>query len=414
MTGINKFYKLKKSSKLQQNTTNIDLLVHGQCVFIFKTDNNQSTCLFHIYNNDNSNELKIEFTTTNVIITKLPKNESLIDINNKEGLINKNGAFYWVSIDSQNQKIYCGIGEPRIETIIYSYKFSNDDKLNWENNKLFLESLVKIIIPQESSSIKPLKLLRDPITDKIPMIVKNTDEVSMTDISQGEIIPKSNLSQTAQKLYDCISGKKFILNTKDFPDFSKAIEYSIATPNCWCNTTLIKKSKEFSKDPNIKETYLRITLGQNNGESPGIPYVMEIWPIGHYSPIHNHAGAHAIIRVLHGSINVSLYPFLSQDNIEPFSKKDFKKDDITWISPTINQIHQLKNLDDNTKTCITIQCYMYDEDNTEHHDYFDYLDEDSKVQYYEPDSDMDFIQFKEKMREEWNARKLWKKLNCFS
>jgi hypothetical protein len=172
---------------------------------------------------------------------------------------------------------------------------------------------------------------------------------------------------------------------------------------------LINKSKEFSKDkPNILETYLRITLGQNNGESPGVPYVMEIWPVGHYSPIHNHAGANAIIRVLHGNINVKLFPFLTSktDSIIPFGEANFKKDEITWISPTLNQTHQLKNLDTNKETCITIQCYMYDENNKSHYDYFDYIDENGDKQQFEPDSDMDFIKFKETIKKEWLNKNL--------
>jgi len=174
----------------------------------------------------------------------------------------------------------------------------------------------------------------------------------------------------------------------------------------WCYEKLIKKASEFSKDnPDYKETYLRITLGENNGESPGIPYVMEIWPVGHYSPIHNHANASAIIRVLHGSINVSLFPYLSEDGVLPFAKSDFKKGDITWISPTLNQVHQLKNLDNNKDTCITIQCYMYDIENIDHYDYFDYIDADNKKQQYEPDSDMNFSEFKNLIKQEWKNRR---------
>ena len=182
----------------------------------------------------------------------------------------------------------------------------------------------------------------------------------------------------------------------------KKIKISHEVPFC-----LLEKSREFNKDvPNIYETYLRITLGQNSGNSPGIPYVLEIWPVGHYSPIHNHADSNAIIRVLHGSINVSLFPYLSEEEIsvEPFANCDFNTDDITWISPTLNQIHQLKNLEINVDTCITIQCYMYENENTLHYDYFDYRDNSGKKQPYEPDSDMDFINFKKIMRDEWNNR----------
>jgi hypothetical protein len=227
----------------------------------------------------------------------------------------------------------------------------------------------------------------------------------MSDIARGDVLPSANLSTMAQKLYDCVAGEQFVLDAPDFPDFSRAIEHSIATPGCWCNTRLKEKSREFNKDkPNEAETYLRITLGENNGESPGIPYVMEIWPVGHYSPIHNHGGSEAVIRVLHGSINVSLFPYLcaDKDGVPPFEVADFKKEDITWISPTLNQVHQLRNLPTNKDTCITIQCYMYNEKNQVHYDYFDYLDDNGKRLQYEPDSDMDFLKFKETMRREWD------------
>jgi len=133
---------------------------------------------------------------------------------------------------------------------------------------------------------------------------------------------------------------------------------------------------------------------------------MEIWPVGHYSPVHSHAGAHAVIRVLHGSIHTKLYPFLcaEKDTADHFSATDFPKNSITWISPTLNQVHKLENLDSNKEPCITIQCYMYDDENKQHYDYFDYIDSDGVKQQYEPDSDMEFLQFKELMKQEWLAK----------
>ena len=141
-------------------------------------------------------------------------------------------------------------------------------------------------------------------------------------------------------------------------------------------------------------------MGKNDGESPGIPYVMEIWPVGHYSPIHNHSSANAVIRVLQGEINVTLFPFLS-DKIKPFGEANFHFDQSTWISTNLNQIHQLKNMEYNSMACITIQCYMYDETDNLHYDYFDYVDEQGKIQHYNPDSDMGFVEFKEIIRQEW-------------
>jgi hypothetical protein len=50
---------------------------------------------------------------------------------------------------------------------------------------------------------------------------------------------------------------------------------------------------------------------------------------------------------------------------------------------------------------------MYDETDDKHYDYFDYLDEKGAVQQYEPDSDMDFVAFKQLMFEEWSVKPRW-------
>jgi hypothetical protein len=253
-----------------------------------------------------------------------------------------------------------------------------------------------------------LRVIKDPVAFQIPLTVKKMDELTLEDIAGTAAMPIANLPGICQKLYSCIAGRNFRVDTPDFPDFADAIEYSIRTPGLWCNKKLVEKSREFNPDkPDMRETYLRITLGANNGESPGIPYVMEIWPAGHYSPIHSHAGASAIIRVLSGEINVSLYPFLcaEKDGVAPFGVKTFMKDDVAWITPTLNQTHQLRNLDTNSTACITIQCYMYMENDRRHYDYFDYLDADGAQKPYEPDSDMDFLEFKRVIRDEWATRK---------
>lgn len=373
--------------------TKIKMLIKGQGVFIFSNNANKN-CKFYIYNEDNTDGLKIKFTKNKVKVLRISTLKWLKDKNNNKGLIHSKGAYYWFSIDSQNQRLYAGIGEVRLDNVIYKYELTHD-------YKLFLESLTFIKFLQ----IKFMKLLKDPVTTNIPLLVKDKDELSMNDIASNMFLPSANLSLVSQKLYNCISGKKFILDDDDFPDFSKAIEYSIKTDGLWCCETLKKKSTEFNKDdPNIYETYLRITIGENNGESPGIPYVMEIWPSQHYSPIHSHSNANAIIRVLHGKINVELYPYLchDKDSVKPFATKKFNKDDITWISPTLNQTHKLTNLE--TDTCITIQCYMYDSDDTTHYDYFDYININGKINKYEPDSDMEFIKFKNLMKQEWENK----------
>ena len=387
MTYTSRTHQRPSFLKVSRPATSLNLIVKGQGVVLFTAT--QDCCLTFCDVSGNAG-LRVQFSENAVQVHLEPSHEPLVDKTNTRGLTKAQGAYYWFSLDAQNQRLFAGIGEPRKETAVYSFQMGATKK--------FLESLVCV----NGENLQFTTLLRDPITKSVPLLVKNTEDLTMDLIAEGSCMPKVNLPSTSQKLYDCISGKQFILNTPDFPEFTQAIEQSIATPGKWCYEKLKEKATEFDKDkPDEKETYLRITLGENNGESPGIPYVMEIWPVGHYSPVHNHAGATAIIRVLHGSINVSLFPFLSEDTVAPFAKADFKKDDITWITPNLNQIHQLKNLDTNKDTCITIQCYMYEDENTQHYDYFDYIDANKQEQQFDPNSDMDFLEFKKTMRREW-------------
>jgi uncharacterized cupin superfamily protein len=349
------------------------LLVKGQGIFIFKVFES-----FILLNDTDDDGLYIKYMNDSVIIHRF-KDNTIVTSKNIGGNMN-----FFFSLNAQTQIICFGLGEARKENIMGIYEFD-------KSMKSFLESIEKI-------SIDDVKIIKDPITRNIPLLIKN--DFTMHDIATNKYVSVASLSPACQQMYNCISGKKFILNSPDFPDFSKAIDYSIKTPGLWCNKTLIEKSNEFGK-PNLQETYLRITLGSNNGESPGIPYVMEIWPVGHYSPIHSHSSANAIIRVLRGQIDVSLYPYLGCT--KEFAISQFKKGDITWISPSLNQTHKLQN--NGTKTCVTIQCYKYDEDDTVHYDYFDYLDENNKVQQYEPQSDMDFLEFKKLIKSEWKQKK---------
>ena len=391
---------IKKKTTLFSSTEN-SLIVHGQGIFVFKCPY-EGMCSVKFYNQTKSEYIQVQFSPLNIFAIQYfqQKHKTLIDPNNKKGLLNIKGSYYWISLDSQNMTLYAGIGEPRMDNRLFTYKWNSD--LVIKHN--FLETLVTV---SWNHPVCEIYLLRDPITTSIPMKVCNTDECTLDQIDKmDEYLPHTHLHPIGQQLYGCISGKQFKLDTNDFPEFSQAIEHSIKTPGLWCYETLKQKATEFNKDkPNIYETYLRITLGENNGESPGVPYVLEIWPPQHYSPIHNHGGSHAIIRVLHGSIKVHLYPFLahSEDELQPFASLDFHKDDITWITPNLNQIHRLQN--EQNETCITIQSYIYDQDNTEHYDYFDYISE-RKIQQFEPTSDMRFSDFKSLMKQEWSRSKL--------
>lgn len=377
--------------------------VAGQGVFVFScADYEQSlannSAMSMLYSNtDKSDGLRVELRQNAISLFQISTGAELAKA--EVGLVPSKRAYYWISLDALNGILYFGIGEARIDNMKLKCTF---EKLDKGKVGAFLKNLKTIEYEEEVTHA--LRYLRDPISDKkVPLVVKNTDELTMDDIAASKYMPKANLSSTGQKLYDNISGKRFILDDQDFPNFSEAIKESIYDPNGWCYKKLEEKATEFGQKPNPDETYLRITLGENNGESPGVPYVMEIWPAGHYSPVHNHAGANAIIRVLHGQIHVTLFPYLGAP--EPFGNADFYKEEITWISPVLNQIHRLKNITTDKEPCITIQCYMYDSEDDNHYGYFDYIEDDSSEEgHFEPNSDMEFLEFKMKMKEEWQSR----------
>lgn len=392
---------LSKSLRIR-DLLEVPLIIPGQGVFVFTTEAN--TCSFVFSNKNLTDGILVNWSETEVRVTRTssepyldPKNSTGKSAGKSAGLVSNKEAFYWFSIDAQNQRLYAGVGEARLETSIYSYQLPNSSDDERKANKAFLESLTTV---GTFVNALPLKLLRDPITKKLPHLVRSS--ASLDAIAKGLFMPISHLSPVSRQMYECI--KDCQLDTDDFPEFSQAIQQSIL--DGWCHKRLLEKSSEFSKtDPNVDETYLRITLSENNGESPGIPYVLEIWPAGHYSPVHSHGNAEAIIKVLHGDIQVQLFPYLSA-GVLPFATASFTKDDVMWISPNLNQIHQLKNVGTGVSEapCMTIQCYMYDNEDMTHYDYFDYLDEKG-IKQYEPDSDMDFTDFKELMKKEWANRK---------
>lgn len=133
-----------------------------------------------------------------------------------------------------------------------------------------------------------------------------------------------------------------------------------------------------------------------------MPFVLEIWPSKHRSPIHDHGEAYAIIKVLHGKINASYFSTLGEERIKLEPSHTFKKGEVTWIGPDNYQIHQLHN--DFDRVCVTIQCYQYAKKDQAHDEYFDFIEAgtNKKLPFY-PKSDWEFVEFKRQIKEEWEA-----------
>jgi hypothetical protein len=232
---------------------------------------------------------------------------------------------YWVSVDCHNRATIYGKGEMRLGTALASHSFApltagagTTDPYAW------LTGVAAVRV--EPAVVHPTDVWRDPVTVEPALKILPTNEITMQQMAEGTATVAANLTRECQILYDNVAGDGFALDTPDFPEFSQAIEASILDPDGWCYKKLEEKANEFGV-PNPDETYLRITLGINQGESPGVPFVMEIWPHGHYSPIHDHGGAAAVIKILHGEIDVSLYPMLSPHHETPFAEAPFRRGD---------------------------------------------------------------------------------------
>ncbi len=368
----------------------VDLLLKGQGVFVFCREGEDEFRL--VLASGTEEEIRLTVTQDNVLFhdMRTGRTERIGIPENREP-----ACRHWLSLDPTDSMLRYGRGEVREKTTLAEFVPERE-----EGKSGPLASVESI---RYSGSVVPLEILRDPVVVDPPLKVVPSSRITIEDVAKAQAIVPANLTPECRQLYENIAGENFRLDTPDFPDFVDAVERSIADPDGWCARKLREKASEFGQE-NFEETYLRITLGRSQGESPGIPYVIEIWPAGHYSPIHNHANTHAMIRVLSGEITVSLYPMLSRYYEEPFFIGKLRKDEVTWITPRFNQTHKLHNANRSGPVCITIQSYLYGRSDDVHYNYFDYLDDRGEVHQFLPNSDAEFLEFREILKREEAGR----------
>ncbi|WP_082752548.1 jacalin-like lectin [Janthinobacterium sp. B9-8] len=336
---------------------------------------------------DNSNSIRLEIEASGI---RLLYNGT--EIAKKAGIgLNPSGEIqpYWLSLDTNNKRIRYGKGEMLRTLMLFEYSWAqaSDKQLNTAeiNN-----------IDVQNTEVTKLQLLSIPVNlDPSPHIV-SMDAVTLELLADNKISVISDLPEACQHLYSNVAGEGMSLRPADFPDFPEAIQHSILTPDCICYKKLAEKPTEFG--------YLRVTIDTNLGDSPGQPYVLEIWPAGNGSPIHDHGDACAVIKVLYGQIQVSWFAALSPKILTPWGKVIVQTEEVTFLTPDYYQIHQLFNpKPKGDQFCATIQSYRYEADNTQHYEYFDYI-EDGKIKQFDPDSDWTYLDFKAQIHEEWLAR----------
>lgn len=221
---------------------------------------------------------------------------------------------------------------------------------------------------------------RNPFRCNWSPFVLNSSEANMFELDSGKYIFSSSLPPTCLELYSTVAAPNVDLDwsrpglgvQSRFP-LSNAIRHSIEAKDGLLHLKLKEKANKYGS---IKKTFLCVTLGENHGNSMFGPYVLEIWPAKHGSPIHNHGSSFAVIKVVHGGLTIRVYNKHVDDvnNIgdnKVLQTIDVKKGDCTWISPNWFQTHELWNHSDDY--CATIQCYKYGENDVTHWPYFDYV-----------------------------------------
>ncbi|KAF5268052.1 hypothetical protein FOXYS1_1066 [Fusarium oxysporum] len=259
-------------------------------------------------------------------------------------------ATYWISVDRSNARIRYGQHLINNSMTFMEIQFKKE-KAAWMDN------LVSTEVEQDGSPISNQGIVYkpQPVTVDLPPVVIPESEMTLDILEKMSAMTFANLPKACQKLYHNISGAKITARPVDFPELPEAIDESCRDP---------KKA-----------------------DSPGIPYVMEIWPPGHKSPIHQHGDASAVIRVLYGKIQVSWF-----DKVEEGSPSQLignpvilEEGKVTWLGKDQYQVHQLENTSDTV--CITLQCYQFDDDDRIHDEAFYWKDEEGHRRKFIPNSD---------------------------
>ena len=323
---------------------------------------------------------------------------------------------YWFSYDRDGFTLKYGKGYRMEETTVMSYTFSPEERKESKVLPIFFNPDQKKYVwlfVQPSISFRPMidveptcQFFPNPfVCDESPFVL-DSSKVTLFDLDRNQYIFSSSLPQACQELYSNIKAL-----TLDWPEdpilkLSDALRYSIVTPGCTLYNKLEEKRHEFGPHAPTTMTYLRVTLGPNQRTGPGIPYVLEIWPSGHMSPVHNHGGSCAIIKVLFGRITVNVYNKLTDpppNELKVIKKFDAKEGDITWISPNWFQTHKLHNNTDDF--CATIQCYRYQSEDMIHWPGFDFVGQGTEhgtdLDIFYPNSDFTFMEIRGKVLKEY-------------
>ena len=356
----------------------------------------------HLAEITNTKNFSITLAVNNqevILKTHFHGQEHLLDIKNESYCIlqsNNNGNqeyVYWIHFSRETLTVMYGIGEIRpkfkvLEAVLDEKHIEIISKISYLHVKLdnTYESIETI--DYLAGNIRFL-IGNLPLSE--PVLCQSYNS-SLNEIAT--YVPPSplDLNKSCRLLSQRLNHFQF--HDNKFPDLIQAIEYSLKHHG-WCYQKLFEKANQFGR-VELETTYLRLNFDS---------IIIEIWPPGHCSPIHNHNKAYGAFRVLYGSILIRLFPTLMLNpRYDTAIEYLLRQDQTTWMLPTLNQTHQMKNIEMNS-CCIIAQCYNNDNQKKATDEIVDYINpSNGNIQKIKLESDMDFIEFKEKIKDEWNTR----------
>ena len=330
------------------------------------------------------------------------------------GLEEEETASYWISVDLDSLLIKYGKGYLMKETTFQIIDFNNNNNQTARKavvNTFFSPALpLYLMVFVQAGCIQYPNPMIDaetafqfrmhPLAGNLPPLVKDSSTVTLFDLDRGEFIFSDDLPTACLEMYNILKGCEL-----EYPDnpaikLSDAMRYSINTEGKYLNNIIKSKIREYHMEgpPEIC-----VTLGPDMRAGPGIPFVLVIWPSGCKSPIHNHGGACAIIKVLFGQIQISIYN--KEMNpvcpMKPLLKFEAKQGNFTWMDENWYQTHELKNTTDDF--CATIQSYRYRNEDIMQWSRFDYVKENygSSQRIVYPGNDTTFVAMRKAVLEEY-------------
>ena len=330
------------------------------------------------------------------------------------GLEQGRTASYWISIDRDSLLLKYGKGYLMKETTFKSIDFK-DEKNKTTRKKVedtflspALPLYLTVFIPEHAKqeeppietqpNLKPMievepvfQFKRLPLAGDLPHFVKDSSATTLFDLDSGRFTLSDDLPTASQELYNIIKNCDLEYPEVSSIKLSDAIRYSIENKGMFLNKLMENKKRTYDVKGHV---YIRVTLGPDMLTAPGIPYVLEIWPKGSKSPIHDHGGACTAMKILFGGIHIGIYNKVmnppSLTDMKPLMEFDGKQGDITWMDENWYQTHKLENNTDDF--CAIIQSYRYRSDDNMQWPGFDYIqaDDDSSQKIVYPGSDTTF------------------------